>query len=157
MSLCRDIPCKLIPGSPPPSLFCIGARGEPGNDAKISHNKPTQATEKAGWHMEKFNKSSKWKWLAVITPCLYYVPWATARCSHNHYHSIDVALIEYYTDSDKSHIVQLHCHHDPVLSTYTTDRTPYHCRAIHHYPVLGRFVLALEWSREDARENKITT
>ena len=30
----RDITCELIPGSPPPFLFFVGARGEPGNEAK---------------------------------------------------------------------------------------------------------------------------
>ena len=32
-SLCRDITCELVPGSPPPFLFFIGGRGEPGNEA----------------------------------------------------------------------------------------------------------------------------
>ena len=32
-SLCRDITCESVPGSPPPFLFFVGARGEPGNEA----------------------------------------------------------------------------------------------------------------------------
>ena len=30
---CHDITCESIPGSPPPFLFCAGAREEPGNEA----------------------------------------------------------------------------------------------------------------------------
>ena len=30
MSSCRDITCESIPGSPPPFLFFVGVRGEPG-------------------------------------------------------------------------------------------------------------------------------
>ena len=30
---CRDIMCKPMPGSPPPFLFFVGARGEPGNES----------------------------------------------------------------------------------------------------------------------------
>ena len=33
MSLCHDITCELVPGSPPPFLFFVGAKGEPGNEA----------------------------------------------------------------------------------------------------------------------------
>ena len=32
-SSCRDITCESVPGSPPPFLFFVGARGEPGNEA----------------------------------------------------------------------------------------------------------------------------
>ena len=31
---CRDITCESIPGSPPPFLFFVEARGEPGNEAR---------------------------------------------------------------------------------------------------------------------------
>ena len=31
---CCDITCESIPGSPPPFLFFVVARGEPGNKAK---------------------------------------------------------------------------------------------------------------------------
>ena len=34
-SSCCDITCKSVPGSPPPFLFFVGARGEPGNEAKF--------------------------------------------------------------------------------------------------------------------------
>ena len=34
--LCRDIKCESIPGSPPPFLFFVGARGEPRNEASRS-------------------------------------------------------------------------------------------------------------------------
>ena len=34
MLSCCDITCKLVPGSIPPVLFFIGARGEPGNEAR---------------------------------------------------------------------------------------------------------------------------
>ena len=33
-SSCRDITCESVPGSPPPFLFFVQARGEPGNEAK---------------------------------------------------------------------------------------------------------------------------
>ena len=32
-SSCRDITCESVPGSLPPFLFFVGARGEPGNEA----------------------------------------------------------------------------------------------------------------------------
>ena len=32
--LCCDITYESIPGSPPPFLFFVGARGEPENEAK---------------------------------------------------------------------------------------------------------------------------
>ena len=35
-SSCRDIMCESVPGSPPPFLFSVGARGEPGNEASIT-------------------------------------------------------------------------------------------------------------------------
>ena len=39
-SSCRDITCESIPGSPPPFLFLVGARGEPGNEAMIQNHLP---------------------------------------------------------------------------------------------------------------------
>ena len=32
-SLCSNITCESVPVSPPPFLFFIGVRGEPGNEA----------------------------------------------------------------------------------------------------------------------------
>ena len=32
-SLCRNIMCESVPGSPPLFIFVVGARGEPGNEA----------------------------------------------------------------------------------------------------------------------------
>ena len=32
--------CESIPGSPPPFLFLVGARGEPGNEAMIQNHLP---------------------------------------------------------------------------------------------------------------------
>ena len=40
-SSCRGITCELIPGSPPPFLFSVGARREPGNEAS---NHPVRTT-----------------------------------------------------------------------------------------------------------------
>ena len=37
-SSCRDITCESVPGSPPPFLFFVGARGEPGNEANVDLN-----------------------------------------------------------------------------------------------------------------------
>ena len=34
-SSCRNITCELVPGSPPPFLFFVRARGEPGNEANL--------------------------------------------------------------------------------------------------------------------------
>ena len=39
-SSCRDIMCESIPGSPPPFLFFVGARGEPGNETMIQDHLP---------------------------------------------------------------------------------------------------------------------
>ena len=38
-SMCRDITCESVPGSPLPFLFFVGARGEPGNEARITVHK----------------------------------------------------------------------------------------------------------------------
>ena len=37
----RDITCKLVPGFPPPFLFFVGARGEPGNEGKPGYEEGT--------------------------------------------------------------------------------------------------------------------
>ena len=35
-SLCCNITCELVPGSPPPFPFFFEARGEPGNKASVA-------------------------------------------------------------------------------------------------------------------------
>ena len=42
-SSCRDITCESVPGSLPPFIFFVGARGEPGNEAKIIYLLPEVA------------------------------------------------------------------------------------------------------------------
>ena len=38
ISSCCNITCELVPGSPPPFLFIVRARGEPGNEAKVLYS-----------------------------------------------------------------------------------------------------------------------
>ena len=42
-SSCRDITCESVPGSLPPFIFFVGARGEPGNEARASLSKQQTA------------------------------------------------------------------------------------------------------------------
>ena len=37
-SSCCDITCETVPSSPPPFLFFVGAKGEPGNEVTVSLN-----------------------------------------------------------------------------------------------------------------------
>ena len=49
MSSCRDIMCESIPGSLPPFLFFVGARGEPGNEATQEYLWCTREIDKTLW------------------------------------------------------------------------------------------------------------
>ena len=44
-SLCRDITCESVPGSPPPFLFFVGVRGEPGERGYIERIEETICPE----------------------------------------------------------------------------------------------------------------
>ena len=37
-ALCHDITCESVPDSPPPFLFFVKVRGEPGNEARVGQH-----------------------------------------------------------------------------------------------------------------------